>query len=125
MKKLLGILLLGLLSIILVSCNEKNTKIKIEKVLLFGDSLMAGYGLPNEQHLSVVLEQNLRSEGYDIEVINGSVSGNTSLDGLNRIEETLSELGIDLIILGLGANDMLRKINPNETKQNLEIIHLM
>ena len=122
MKKLLGILVLGLLSIILVSCNEKNTKIKIEKVLLFGDSLMAGYGLPNEQHLSVVLEQNLISEGYDIEVINGSVSGNTSLDGLNRIEETLSELGIDLIILGLGANDMLRKINSNETKKNLEKI---
>ena len=83
---------------------------------------MAGYGLPNEQHLSVVLEQNLISEGYDIEVINGSVSGNTSLDGLNRIEETLSELGIDLIILGLGANDMLRKINSNETKKNLEKI---
>ena len=122
MKKLLVILVLGLLSLILVSCNEKNTKIKIEKVLLFGDSLMAGYGLPNEQHLSVVLEQNLRSEGYDIEVINGSVSGNTSLDGLNGIEETLSELGIDLIILGLGANDMLRKINPNETKKNLEKI---
>ena len=122
MKKLLGIVVLGLLSIILVSCNEKNTEIKIEKVLLFGDSLMTGYGLPNEQHLSVVLEQNLISEGYDIEVINGSVSGNTSLDGLNRIEETLSELGIDLIILGLGANDMLRKINPNETKKNLEKI---
>jgi len=122
MKKAIAIIVLGLLSLILVSCNEKNTKIKIEKVLLFGDSLMAGYGLPNEQHLSVVLEQNLRSEGYDIEVINGSVSGNTSLDGLNGIEETLSELGIDLIILGLGANDMLRKINPNETKQNLEKI---
>ena len=83
---------------------------------------MAGYGLPNEQHLSVVLEQNLKSEGYKIEVINGSVSGNTSLDGLNRIEETLSEPGIDLIILGLGANDMLRGINPNETGQNLEKI---
>tara|TARA_B100000953_G_scaffold200322_1_gene165123 strand:+ start:44 stop:673 length:630 start_codon:yes stop_codon:yes gene_type:complete len=122
MKKAIAIIVLGLLSLILVSCNEKNTKIKIEKVLLFGDSLMAGYGLPNEQHLSVVLEQNLRSEGYDIEVISGSVSGNTSLDGLNGIEETLSELGIDLIILGLGANDMLRKINPNETKQNLEKI---
>ena len=122
MKKLLGPVVLGLLSIILVSCNEKNTKNKIEKVLLFGDSLMAGYGLPNEQHLSVVLEQNLKSEGYDINVINGSISGNTSLDGLNRIEETLSELDIDLIILGLGANDMLRKINPNETKKNLEKI---
>ena len=104
------------------SAAKKSAETTIEKVLLFGDSLMAGYGLPNEQHLSVVLEQNLRSEGYDIEVINASVSGNTSLDGLNRIEETLSELGIDLIILGLGANDMLRKINSNETKKNLEKI---
>ncbi len=103
-------------------CKMDKVEKAIEKVLLFGDSLMAGYGLPNQQHLSVVLEQNLRSEGYDIEVISGSVSGNTSLDGLNGIEETLSELGIDLIILGLGANDMLRKINPNETKQNLEKI---
>ena len=83
---------------------------------------MSGYGLPEEHHLSVVLKDNLQLEGYNIEVINGSISGNTSLDGLNRIKETLSELDIDLIILGLGANDMLRKINPNETKKNLEKI---
>jgi acyl-CoA thioesterase-1 len=105
-----------------VTSAKKSAETTIEKVLLFGDSLMAGYGLPNEQHLSVVLEQNLKSEDYKIEVINGSVSGNTSLDGLNRIEETLSEPGIDLIILGLGTNDMLRGINPNETGQNLEKI---
>ena len=122
MKKLLGILVLGLISIILAGCNEKSSKIKIEKVLLFGDSLMAGYGLPEEEHLSVVLEQSLRSEGHDIEIINGSVSGSTSLDGLNTVEETLSEQSIDLIILGLGANDMLRRINPKETKKNLEKI---
>jgi len=122
MKKLLGILVLGLLSIILAGCNEKSSKIKIEKVLLFGDSLMAGYGLPGEEHLSVVLEESLRSEGHNIEIINGSVSGSTSLDGLNRVEDTLSEPSIDLIILGLGANDMLRRINPKETKKNLEKI---
>ena len=50
----------------------------MEKVVLFGDSLMAGYGLPSEHHLSVILEKNLKSEGYDIKVINGSVSGSTS-----------------------------------------------
>ena len=122
MKKLLGILVLGLLSIILTGCNEKSSKIKIEKVLLFGDSLMSGYGLSEEDHLSVVLEESLKSEGHNIEIINGSVSGSTSLDGLNRVEETLSEQSVDLIILGLGANDMLRKINPNETKKNLEKI---
>ena len=71
-------MILGLLSIILISCNEKNTKIKIEKVLLFGDSLMAGYGLPGEEHLSVVLEESLRSEGHNIEIINGSFSGSLS-----------------------------------------------
>ena len=81
---------------------------------------MSGYGLPEEHHLTVVLEDNLKLVGYNIEVINGSISGNTSLDGLDRIKETLSELDVDLIILGLGANDMLRKINPKETEQNLE-----
>ncbi len=122
MKKLLCVAYLSLLSIILASCNENDSKIKIEKILLFGDSLMSGYSLPVEQHLSVVLEKNLKSEGYKIEVINGSVSGNTSLDGLNRIEETLSKQSVDLIILGLGANDMLRQINPNETEKNMEKI---
>ena len=94
----------------------------IEKIVLYGDSLMAGYGLPKEQHLSIVLQDNLKSEGFNIEVINGSVSGSTSSGGLNRAEWTLSENGIDLMILCLGANDMLRGINPSETKSNLEEI---
>ena len=94
----------------------------IEKVILFGDSLMAGYGLPKEQHLSLVLESNLVRSGLNIKVINGSVSGSTSSGGLNRAEWSLSEPGIDLIILGLGANDMLRGIQPDETKKNLEQI---
>ena len=89
----------------------------MEKVVLFGDSLMAGYGLPNEHHLSVILEKNLQSEGYDIKVINGSVSGSTSSGGLNRAEWALSDANIDLMILSLGANDMLRGINPDETKK--------
>ena len=83
---------------------------------------MAGYGLPNEYHLSFVLQESLKSKGYNIEVINGSVSGSTSSGGVNRAEWTLSENGIDLMILGLGANDMLRGIEPNETKNNLEKI---
>ena len=94
----------------------------IEKVVLFGDSLMAGYGLPKEHHLSLVLQNNLNKEGLSIEVINGSVSGSTSSGGLNRAEWTLSENNIDLMILCLGANDMLRGISPKETKKNLEKI---
>ena len=80
---------------------------------------MSGYGLSEEYHLSAVLQENLKSEGYDIEVINGSISGDTSLDGLDRIEETLSEFDVDLIILGLGANDMLQELILNKQK-NLE-----
>ena len=94
----------------------------IEKVILFGDSLMAGYGLPKEHHLSLVLENNLKQDGFNIQVINGSVSGSTSSGGLNRAEWSLSDPEIDLIILGMGANDMLRGIQPDETKKNLEQI---
>ena len=94
----------------------------IEKVVLFGDSLMAGYGLPKEHHLSVVLESEFKKDGININVINGSVSGSTSSGGLNIAEWSLSEPGIDLIILGLGANDMLRGIKPAETEKNLEEI---
>ena len=126
MKKLLGIVILSLTSILLISCGEKKSQIKLEKVLLFGDSLMSGYGLPEKDHLSVILEKSLKSEGYEIQVFNGSVSGDTSLDGLDRIEDELSGESYDLIIIGLGANDMLRRINPNQTKQNLdEIINII
>jgi len=83
---------------------------------------MAGYGLPNEQHLSVVLQDSLLLEGHNIEIVNGSVSGSTSAGGLNIAEWTLSENNIDLMILCLGANDMLRGIQPSETEQNLESI---
>ena len=109
---------------IIVLCLVSIKAYAIDKVLLFGDSVMAGYGLPSDQQLSIVLENDLKKSGHEIKVINGSVSGSTSSGGLNRVDWTLSEPDIDLIILGLGANDMLRGINPSETKKNLEKIIL-
>ena len=94
----------------------------IENIILFGDSLMAGYGLPQEKHLAIVLQNNLNDSGFNVEVIDGSVSGSTSAGGLNRSEWSLSQPDIDLMILGLGANDMLRGISPIETEKNLEKI---
>ena len=94
----------------------------IENIIIFGDSLMAGYGLPQEKHLTIILKNNLKDSGYNLEVIDGSVSGSTSAGGLNRAEWSLSETDIDLMILGLGANDMLRGISPIETEKNLEKI---
>ncbi len=111
-----------LLSLILISCSENNKLENVNKILLFGDSLMSGYGLEENQALYLILENDLKEAGYNIKVINGSVSGDTSQDGLVRIEEYTFNGEIDLIILGLGANDMLRRINPNQTEDNLRKI---
>ena len=83
---------------------------------------MTGYGLNKEDHLSTVLQKNLTNNGLDVRIINASVSGDTTAGGLNRINWTLSEKNIDILVLGLGANDMLRGIKPKETKENLEKI---
>ena len=83
---------------------------------------MSGYGLQDQDQLSIILENQLIKKGFNVSVKNSSISGNTSLDGLNRINNTLSENNVDLIILCLGANDMLKKIDPDITKENLEKI---
>ena len=111
-----------LISLILISCSDNNKLENVNKILLFGDSLMSGYGLKEDQTLSIILENDLKDAGYNIKVINGSVSGDTSEDGLDRIEEYTSGGDIDLIVLGLGANDMLRRINPDQTENNLRKI---
>ena len=111
-----------LLSLILINCSENNKLENVNKILLFGDSLMSGYGLKENQALYLILENDLKEAGYNIKVVNGSVSGDASEDGLVRIKEYTFNDEIDLIILGLGANDMLRRVNPNQTESNLRKI---
>ncbi len=106
----------------MTSCNKTDKLDDVNEILLFGDSLMSGYGLKENQALSIILENDLKEVGYNIKVINGSVSGDTSEDGLDRIEEYTPDSDIDLIVLGLGANDMLRRINPDQTENNLRKI---
>ena len=93
------------------------------RIILFGDSLMAGYGLTKPDHLSEALKSELKNLNIESEIINGSVSGDTTKGGLNRINWTLEDKA-SLLILGLGANDMLRGIDPNEIKVNLNQIIL-
>ena len=93
-----------------------------QEIVLFGDSLMAGYGLDEEFHLSTVLEKSLIEKGFDVNVTNASVSGDTTYAGLNRLNWLLEKKNIDIVVLCLGANDMLRGINPIIIKQNLEKI---
>ena len=90
------------------------------KIALFGDSLMAGYGLKEEFHLSTVLEKNLNEKGFNVEIINASVSGDTTNGGLKRLRWLLEKREIDILILCLGANDMLRGLEPNHVRTNLE-----
>ena len=106
----------------MTSCSKTNKLDDVNEILLFGDSLMSGYGLKENQALSIILENDLKEAGFNIKVVNGSVSGDTSEDGLDRIEEYTSYSDIDLIVLGLGANDMLRRINPDQTENNLRKI---
>ena len=89
--------------------------------MLFGDSLMAGYGLDEKHHLNIQLYHDLLHHDIKTTIINASVSGDTSFNGLKRISWSLQD-DPDYILLGLGANDMLRGIDPNTTLQNLEKI---
>jgi len=91
------------------------------KIMLYGDSLMAGYGLIQNENLSSVLVNKFKKNYMDIDLINASVSGNTSFDGLTRLEWSLADKPA-VIVLCLGANDMLRGIDPTVTKKNLNEI---
>jgi len=92
------------------------------KIVAFGDSLTAGFGLEENDSYPFLLQQKLNAEGYKYEVINAGVSGDTSLGGLERIDWTLETDGIEILILELGANDLLRGMQPARMKANLEKI---
>lgn len=96
-----------------------------QKIVLYGDSLMSGYGLDEQFHLSSILEKNLNEKGFNVDIINASVSGDTTSGGLNRLNWLLEKSEVDIVILCLGANDMLRGIDPNIIKRNLKNILLI
>lgn len=87
-------------------------------VAALGDSLTQGYGLPVDQGLVPQLESWLVAQGLDVTVINAGVSGDTSTGGLARVGWTLGA-GVDAMIVELGANDMLRGLDPALTRANL------
>lgn len=89
------------------------------RLIALGDSLTAGYGLPEEQGFVPQLDQWLADNGRpDVEVVNMGVSGDTSAGGLARVDWALGG-GADAVLLELGANDMLRGIDPAVTEENL------
>ena len=90
-------------------------------VLAFGDSLTAGYRLKPGESFPAQLEARLRRDGYKVSVRNAGVSGETTAQGRKRLGWVLQSLKAkpDLVILELGANDMLRGIDPDQTTANL------
>lgn len=90
-------------------------------ILFLGDSLTAGYGLPPEEAFPSVIERRVQERDLPFEVINGGVPGETSAGGLRRIDWMLRRR-IDILVLELGANDMLRGLPPDMTRDNLQAI---
>ena len=89
-------------------------------ILVFGDSLSAAYGLPQEQGWAKLLEKRLRGEGYDYRVANASVSGETTSGGASRLENALQTHRPDIVVIELGANDGLRGQSLDLMRRNLE-----
>jgi acyl-CoA thioesterase I len=91
------------------------------RIVALGDSLTAGLGLPVEETFPAKLERALKAKGMAVEVANAGVSGDTASGGLARLDWSVPE-GTNAVILELGANDMLRGIDPSRTRGALDEI---
>jgi acyl-CoA thioesterase-1 len=91
------------------------------RIVALGDSLTAGYNLRASQAFPARLEQALRAKGIAVEIANAGVSGDTASGGLARLNWSVPE-GTEAVIVALGANDMLRGIDPRVTRRALEEI---
>lgn len=90
-------------------------------VVALGDSLTAGYGLPQEEGFVPQLQAWLTAQGQDVVVVNAGVSGDTTAGGLARLDWSLTPQ-VDAMIVTLGGNDLLRGIDPASSRANLEAI---
>lgn len=94
----------------------------VPRLMCFGDSLTAGYGLPREQGLVPQLSTYLHNAGHPAQLINAGISGDTTYGGRVRIGLSIRRHAPDAIIVELGGNDMLRKFDPVKSGQNLDAI---
>lgn len=91
------------------------------RLLVFGDSLVAGFGLPKVDGFEAQLAAALKARGHDVAIIDGGVSGDTSAGGRSRLDWALGD-GADAAIVVLGANDGLRGLDPGQMQANLTAI---
>lgn len=117
------ILLTGLitLSLFIFTGFEHESNDEPKRVVIFGDSITAGYGLDPDQAFPAIIQEKVDEYGWNINIINAGLSGETSAGGLRRIDWILQR-EIDVFVLELGGNDGLRGIEPEVTKENLQNI---
>lgn len=112
--------LLGYLIVSAVSAQVASADRPI-RIVALGDSLTAGYGLPAQDTFPAQLEQALKARGHAVQIENAGVSGDTASGGLARLDWSVPE-GTDAVIVELGANDMLRGIDPRVTRAALDTL---
>ena len=93
-----------------------------KKLLILGDSISAGYGIKESENWVSLLETSLKRGSFDIEIINSSVSGDTTIGGLSRIKNDLTRYRPDYVLVELGGNDALRGYPLDKIKLNLNKI---
>lgn len=91
------------------------------KIVAFGDSLSAGYNLPQSAAFPAQLEKALKARGFDVEIVNAGVSGDTTTSAMARLDWSIPE-GTDGVIMELGANDALRGVDPELSANNLRLM---
>ena len=96
------------------------TQLHATTLLVYGDSLSAGYQLATGQSWPTLLQQRWQKEAPELQLINASISGETTQGGLERLPQALSHHKPDAVLIELGANDGLRGLSPELTRQNLE-----
>lgn len=113
-------LLRSILLIASVAFAHSGLSAQLQTILLFGDSLAAGYGLPQGKGWADLLQQRLQRENYAYRVVNASVSGETTLGGRNRLPDALAQHRPRIVILELGSNDGLRGQALDAMRENLQ-----
>ena len=107
--------------ILMLSSLIHQTDVESKTIIFYGDSITAGYGVGTEFAFPRLIESQLDKDGFDVEIVNAGLSGETSAGGLTRIDWILNR-PFDVFVLELGANDGLRGLPVNETGKNLQAI---
>jgi acyl-CoA thioesterase I len=124
-SRLIGLILVTVLTCEFSSADDVKPSAAAQRepkiIAVLGDSLAAGYGLEPEEAFPALLQKKIELAGWDFQIVNAGVSGDTSAGGLRRVD-WLFKRKVDVLLLELGGNDGLRGIPPENTKTNLQAI---